>query len=408
MREVGEKQWLDALSRVLERSHLFQADELAGVIDEALAHLGIRMVLFLVDDEQRELRMVPQDDRPVAGPLPLEASLPGRSFRLVETVLMAGGDGWWVPVINGTDRLGVLGFAFADGLDPDDDLVRQRCETMAGLVGHLITVTSPKGDFLVRVRRARPMSDGAELLAQILPPMTVSCERLTVSAILEPRYDIGGDGYDYALDGDLARMAIFDGVGRGLRAGLAYTVAVTAARAARRAGKELYGQVRAADAALLEQFSDARFVTAVLGELNMGTGVLRYINAGHPAPLLLRAGKFIRELPGGRRMPLGLDDTRDHIGTEQLEPGDRLLLYTDGVIEARDARGDMFGVEALIDHAERHAAAGLPAPETLRRLARAVAAHHGGPAADDTTLVLAEWSPEAVRRSLPTVRRPAR
>jgi serine phosphatase RsbU (regulator of sigma subunit) len=149
-------------------------------------------------------------------------------------------------------------------------------------------------------------------------------------------------------------------------------------------------------------------VTAVLGELNMGTGVLRYINAGHPAPLLLRAGKFIRELPGGRRLPLGLDDTRDHIGTEQLEPGDRLLLYTDGVIEARDARGDMFGVEALIDHAERHAAAELPAPETVRRLARAVAAHHGGPAADDTTLVLAEWSPEAVRRSLPTGRRPAR
>jgi hypothetical protein len=408
MREAREKQWLDALSRVLERSHLFQADELAGVIDEALAHLGIRTVLFLVDEEQRELRVVPQDDGPVAGPIPLEASLPGRSFRLVETVLMAGGDGWWVPVINGTDRLGVLGFAFADGLDPDDDLVRQRCETMAGLVGHLITVTSPKGDFLVQVRRARPMSDGAELLAQILPPMTVSCERLTVSAILEPRYDIGGDGYDYALDGDLARMAIFDGVGRGLRAGLAYTVAVTATRAARRAGKDLYEQARAADAALLEQFSDARFVTAVLGELNMGTGALRYVNAGHPAPLLLRAGKFIRELPGGRRMPLGLDDTKDHIGTEQLEPGDRLLLYTDGVIEARDARGDMFGVEALIDHAERHAAAGLPAPETVRRLARAVAAHHGGPPADDTTLVLAEWSPEAVRRSLPTARRPVR
>jgi sigma-B regulation protein RsbU (phosphoserine phosphatase) len=404
MGESGEKLWLDALSRVLDRSHLFQADELTGAVGAALAPLGIRTLLFLVDDEQRALRMVPQDDRPVRGPLSLEASLPGRAFRLVETLPMADDSGWWVPVVNGTDRLGVLGFAGA--VDLHDNETRQRCETMAGLVGHLITVTAPKGDFLVQVRRARPMSNGAELLAQILPPMTVSCERLTISAVLEPRYDIGGDGYDYALDGALARMAIFDGVGRGLRAGLAYTVAVTATRAARRAGHDLYEQVRAADAALLEQFDDARFVTAVLGELNMDTGMLRYINAGHPAPLLLRDGKFIRELPSGRRMPLGLDDTRERVGAEQLEPGDRILLYTDGVVEARDAHGEFFGLEALIDLAERHAAAGLPAPETLRRLAHAVATHHGGPAADDTTLVLAEWSPEAARRNLPTVKLP--
>ncbi|MEU4245388.1 PP2C family protein-serine/threonine phosphatase [Actinoplanes sp. NPDC026619] len=406
MSDAGEALWLEALGRVLDRSHLFQGDELAGAVGAAMAPLGIRTVLYLVDEEQRDLRIVPQDARPVAGPLSLEASLPGRAFRLVETVLMAGGDGWWVPVVNGTDRLGVLGFTFADDVDRHDDLTRRRCQTIAGLVGHLITVTAAKGDYLMQVRRARPMSDGAELLSQILPPMTVSCKRLTLSAVLEPRYDIGGDGYDYALDGEFARMAIFDGVGRGLRAGLAYAVAVTATRAARRAGHDLHEQVRAADAALLEQFDDARFVTAVLGELNMATGVLRYINAGHPAPLLLRGGKFIRELPGGRRMPLGLNDTRERVGTEQLEPGDRLLFYTDGVIEARDANGAMFGVEALIDHAERHAADGLPAPEMLRRLARAVGAHHSGPAADDTTLVLTEWSPEAVHRSIPTLRHP--
>jgi sigma-B regulation protein RsbU (phosphoserine phosphatase) len=407
MSETAEKQWLEALSRLLDRSHLFQADELAGAVSAAVAHLGIRTVLYLVDDEQRALHMVPPGDRPGTGPLPLEASLPGRAFRLVETLPMADGNGWWVAVVNGTDRLGVLGFAFPGGFDRHDDLTRQRCETMAGLVGHLVTVTSPKGDFLVQVRRSQPMSNGAELLSQILPPMTISCERLTIGAILEPRYDIGGDGYDHTFDGDLARMAIFDGVGRGLRAGLAYTVAVTATRAARRAGHGLYEGARAADAALLEQFDDARFVTAVLGELNMGTGVLRYINAGHPAPLLLRGGKFIRELPGGRRLPLGLNDARERIGQEQLEPDDRLLLYTDGVVEARDANGDMFGLEALIDHAERHATAGLPAAETLRRLARAVTAHHEGPAADDTTLVLAEWSSQAAHRHVPTVRLPA-
>jgi serine phosphatase RsbU (regulator of sigma subunit) len=142
-------------------------------------------------------------------------------------------------------------------------------------------------------------------------------------------------------------------------------------------------------------------VTAVLAELNMDTGRLRYINAGHPAPVLLRAGRAVRELPGGRRMPLGLDDARVRIGEEGLEPGDRLLFYTDGVTEARDPDGEMFGVARLIEHAERHAAQGLPAAETLRRLAWAVARFHDGPAVDDATLVLAEWSSAAARRMVP-------
>ena len=77
------------------------------------------------------------------------------------------------------------------------------------------------------------------------------------------------------------------------------------------------------------------------------------------------------------------------------------MLHTDGITEARDASGEEFGVDRLIDHAERHAAAGLPAPETLRRLAHAVAGHHDGPAAADATLLLAEWSPTFVGRLLP-------
>ena len=84
-----------------------------------------------------------------------------------------------------------------------------------------------------------------------------------------------------------------------------------------------------------------------------------------------------------------------------MEPGDRLLLYTDGITEARNQAGELFGLQRLIDHTERHAAAFLPAAETLRRLAHAVASHHGGPADDDATLLLAEWSPDAAQRGLP-------
>jgi hypothetical protein len=401
MAASSEREWLDAISEVLNRSHLFQPDEFATAVAAAMARLGCRTRIFLADEGQRALRMVPQRGMPAADPIPIDGTLPGDVFCLVETTTTADGGALWVPMINGTDRIGVLEFVFADPVEAGDQLLRRRCETVAGLIGHLVTVTEPKGDSLFQVRRAEPMSAAAELLSQMLPPLTVSSERLVLSAVLEPRYHTGGDGFDYALDGPIARMMIFDGVGHGLRAGLAFTVAVVAIRAARRAGQDLYGQAQAADAALLDQFDDARFVTAIMAELDMDTGRLRYINAGHPAPILLRGGKAGPELSGGRRLPLGLRDDRLRIGEATLERGDRLLLYTDGVTEARDAAGEMFGVDRLIEQAEQHAAERLPAPETLRRLAQAVGAFHDGPAKDDATLVLAEWSLDAAQRNLP-------
>jgi phosphoserine phosphatase RsbU/P len=396
-----ESMWLNALSEVLDRSHLFQPDELANAVGTAVSRLGIRTTIYLVDDEQHGMHAIPQSDRDMPERIGLDDSLPGRAFRLVQSMPAENHSGWWVPMVNGTDRLGVIKFTSTDGVDLHDDVTRQRCQTLAGLVGHLITVTAPKGDFLYRLRRTRPMSIGAELLSQMLPPLTAGCERLALSAILEPCYDVGGDGFDYAIDGPQARMLVLDAVGHGLKAGLICTGAMAAIRAARRAGQDLNAQARAADAAILEQFAGGAFVTAVLAELDMDAGVLRYINAGHPAPLLLRTGHVVRELPAGRRMPLGIDDASVDVGEEMMEPGDRLLLYTDGITEARDPHGEQFGVDRLIDHTERHAAAGLPAAETLRRLAHAVAAHHDGPADDDATLLLAEWSPAAARRALP-------
>jgi sigma-B regulation protein RsbU (phosphoserine phosphatase) len=141
----------------------------------------------------------------------------------------------------------------------------------------------------------------------------------------------------------------------------------------------------------------------VLAELDLDSGRVRYLNAGHPAPLVLRGGRVARELGNGRRMPLGLDDPLVEIGEEMLEPQDRLLFYTDGVTEAQTPGGDRFGVGRLTDLAERHADAGLPAPETLRRLAHAVLEHQAGEPADDATLMLVQWSAAAALDTVPQV-----
>jgi serine phosphatase RsbU (regulator of sigma subunit) len=394
--------WLDAVEEVLALSHLWQPDQLADMINTALDRLGAQATIYQVDHEQRLLRPLPRSGRPTPEPPALDITLGGRAFTTVRS-LPAGGEvnRWWVPIINGTDRLGVVEFVLADGAAERDPRLQARLEMFAGLVGHLLTTTEPRGDHLQRMRRSRPMSTAAELLLTVLPPLTASTANLVVSAVLEPCYEVGGDGYDYALDGSRPQVLVLDAVGRGLKAGLACVVVVSAIRAARRAGCDLVQQARAADAALQEQFPDARFATAVLAELDVGTGRLRYLNAGHPPPLLLRGGRFVRELSGGRRMPLGVDDDAVEMATETLEPGDRLLVYTDGVTEARDADGEPFGVGRLLDFIQRHAVDGMPAPETLRRLAHAVAAHQQAPPADDATLLLLEWSRAAVAQVVP-------
>src|SRR5918993_5278148 len=96
--------WLEALSHLLDRSHLLQPDQLAGAVDDALSRVGIRTRMYLVDDEQRALRAVPGHDGPGPEPIPLEGSVPGRVFSLVQSMPTGDNRGWWVPIGNGTDR----------------------------------------------------------------------------------------------------------------------------------------------------------------------------------------------------------------------------------------------------------------------------------------------------------------
>ena len=392
-----------ALVDLLQRARLCQPDELPAEINAAVRPLGLTITIYLVDYEQHRLWPVIEPGAPRPEPLSVEGTLAGRAFGSVRTMMAGEADRperLWVPMIDASERLGVAEVILHE-VPADLPDLREFCETLVGLIGHLLTTKMPYGDTLEQVRRTRPMTSAAELLIASLPPLTFSCHRMVVSAVLEPSYDVGGDAYDYAVDGPLAQFMVLDAMGRGMRAALTCVVAIAAMRTARRENKGLFAMARAADSAVDEHFGDQRFITGVLGELEMDTGRLRYINAGHPAPLLLRHGKAVRVLTGGRRMPLGLNDSIVEVAEEILEPGDRLLLYTDGVIEARDDAGELFGTERLVDLAERSAVAELPAPETLRRLAHSVMEHQGGLPTDDATILLVEWSEKAAERTQP-------
>ena len=151
---------------------------------------------------------------------------------------------------------------------------------------------------------------------------------------------------------------------------------------------------------LASQFGPDKFVTGIVGELDVATGWWRWTTCGHPPTLLVRAGRVVKALDSVIGVPLGLGLLAEHpeIAQERLQPGDRLLLYTDGVIEARDADGAFFGTDRLVEFVARQASAGRPAAESLRRLNLAILGYQDGVLQDDATTVIVEWRTDEADR----------
>jgi hypothetical protein len=399
-------QWREALVDLVGRDRLAQPDEFPAVVNAAVAPLGVEITVYVVDQQQRTLRPVPQPGKQAPEPLTVDATIAGRAFMHVQTMSSPAGHDHparlWTPLLDGNERLGVLDIAVRDpNVDVDDAEFRSGCDLFSQLVGHLYATKIPYGDTLVTAKRTQRMSAASELVWRLLPPLTFACHRAVIAAVLEPCYEVGGDGFDYAVDDSTAFFAVFDTVGHDLRSGLGTATVLAAIRAARTDGADLRAMAHAADQALATFLPEMRFTTAVLGTLDLETGLLRYLNAGHPQPMLLRNGKVVTRLDGGRRLPLGLQGPRPEIAEEWLERGDRLLLFTDGVTEARRRGRQPFGEDRLIDLVRQHTAAGLPTPETLRRLCHAVLDHHDGAPTDDATLLFVEWSDNAGQRVTP-------
>lgn len=388
---------LAALVGLLSGAAAAPPERLPVLAEAAGEALGVRLVTYVVDYEQTRLVPLPSPSAADRGPLDVDATLAGRAFRHVQTVASEseGQPRLWVPLLDGAERLGVLDVMVQEHADLRDPGLRTQCEWVARLLGHLVVACAKRGDRLEVARRARERSVSAELLWSLLPATTAEAGGFTVACALEPSDDVGGDAFDYALSESGASLAIFDAMGHSLRAGLAAAATLAAYREARRRGHGLDQQAQSIDDVLAEQFPDA-FCTGVLAELDLASGRLRYLAAGHPPPLVMRDGRVVRALTAGRRLPFGIADRGWSLGEETLEPGDWLMLHTDGVTEARGADGEFFGERRLVDLLTREAAAGQPPPETVRRLAHAVLAHQHGVLQDDATVLLARWDRRVV------------
>ncbi len=396
---------LASLVELLDGTRGEPPERLARALVAAGAPIGVGLTAYLVDPEQRRLvPVLPPGER--RAPLEVASTLAGRAFRHVETLpAEAGGPRLWVPLLDGAERLGVLEVLVDRPDDLYDPALREQCRWIAAVAGHVVVSTTAYGDALDALRRSRPRTSAAELIWKLLPPLTASTREVEVAGLLEPAYAVGGDAFDYALSEDTATVSIFDAAGHSLLSGMVAAAALAAHRAARRAGAGLYEQARAIDDTVGDLFGKTScFVTGALLELDTVTGRLRYLTAGHPAPLLIRDGRVVKVLDGAHRPLFGILAARNlpvrvaapatvHIGEEFLQRDDCLLLYTDGLVEARDRDGECFGEDRLTDLVRRAAAAGQPTPETLRRLMHAVLDHQaGGVLQDDATAVLVRWN----------------
>jgi len=387
---------LEIIGDLLRRASVTPPDLLAADVASALQGAGAdHLVLYVVDYEQITLQpvgialdLLAEEPKGIG----VEGTMAGRSFQLQQVLTAETEHGWnvWTPVRERAERIGVLELGFP----AVDDHLLGLCDDLGLLVGHLVHTASRYTDLFDLRRRRRPMNLAAEMQWDMLmPPLAFSSPELAIAGLLEPAYVVAGDAFDYSLNGDLFDFAILDAMGHGVHSTLASTLALGGFRHGRRRGLELTVIAEQIDDALLEHFSGECFVTGHLCQLDVGTGVFRWVNAGHPPPLLIRGAKVVAEMKADSCLPLGLGIDVTQIGECHLQPRDRVLFYSDGVTEARPTGGAQFGVQRLIDDTEEFMGSSLPVAEVLRRLVKRLRQHRGAELEDDATLVFLEWQP---------------
>ncbi|OIJ68473.1 stage II sporulation protein E [Streptomyces mangrovisoli] len=390
---------LQMLRSLLSGSHTMAFEQLPSSVAEQAASAGFDDVRIYLADLQRDvLRLLTgkgldaaQEAAGAQADMPVEGTVAGRAYQYGHIVAGAGTEdgrqSWWVPLLDGTERLGVLRVTTAhhgDGLHQD-------MLTLASMVAMLVVSSRDTSDSHARMTRTQAMNVAAEMQWTLMPPRTYADNRVVIGAALEPAYEVGGDAYDYAVSGDTIHFSVFDAMGHDTSAGLTANLAVAACRNHRRQGTPLDQLGERVEQVLVEQFGHSRYVTGILADLDTRSGILTWVNRGHPPPLVIRGGRWSTLLKCPPSHPMGTDL---HLPTtvchEQLEPGDRLVLYTDGITEARVGRQE-FGLAHFIDFLVRHHSDGLPVPETLRRLIHSLLQHHNQQLQDDATILVCEW-----------------
>ena len=358
-------------------SHAASTNELAGL------GLGGHESVVRVDDDEQAV-VVPFDGGPV------EEALRTQSAQVIPPgsgpTGGAHGSRWVVlaPVTERGEVLGLLQLSLPSA--PDAETLAQ-----IGRIGHVLSfvviANRRHTDLFEWGQRGTPFTLPAEIQRRLLPAaFTCEAGAFTLSAWLEPAAAVGGDTFDYCLSRDVLHLSLTDAMGHGVASALTATLCVGSLRNKRRQGGSLLEQAAAANQALFDHAATTGsegFSTGMLGRLDLRTGALALVNAGHVAPYLCREGTT-EAVPLPVDVPLGMFPGTAYRSTAlALEPGDRLVLVTDGMLERGAATLDLV--------AEITGTRALHARETTRQLTDLVLQVSGRALADDATLLVLDW-----------------
>ena len=321
--------------------------------------------------------------RDTAERVPLLDSPQGRVLQgqAVEVVEEDGGAWVYAPVTSRGEAVGVLELRLPR---PPGARTVEDVGQAAHALAYIVIAGRRYTDLFEWGQRSLPLSLAAEIQHRLLPG-SYTCEagQFTLAAWLEPAGDVGGDTFDFSLGRDELYFSITDAMGHTVNAALLATLVIGSIRNGRRRSADLAEQARLAHAAIGEHTAGAQFVTGQLARIDLAAGTAEVINAGHPPPLRLRAG-VVDEVPLEPDPPLGaVPESSFHIQTLPLEPGDRLMFLTDGVLERDAATVDVRAV--LAASRDEHPR------EAVQHLIQAAVKASGGKLGDDATALCLDW-----------------
>lgn len=361
------------------------AAELAGMLDAT--HVSLLIANFSGSAVVR-LSHVGRGSRQQDGhnerveSLSLTDSIHGLVLFTQELQVTQDGEAWLVllPVTERGDAIGILELSLPDRPDSEtlDYLV-----AAAHALAYVLIASRRHTDLFEWAQRDVPFSLAAEIQRRLLPSAyTAEGGAFTIAGWLEPAHDAGGDTFDYSVDREYLYASITDAMGHSTAAALLATFAVGSLRNTRRSLASPVEQAEAVNAGLLAHADEDQFVTGLLLRIRLADGSAELVNAGHPLPYLLRDGHAVT-LDIATEPAFGVEPTRYTAQTLELQPGDRLLLVTDGYLERNAVRVDISGI--LGAHAGRHPR------QVVQELAQNVLAATDRNLRDDATAVCIDW-----------------
>jgi len=243
-------------------------------------------------------------------------------------------------------------------------------------------------DFIEAARRRKPTTPAAEIQQNLFPPRIARIAGAQLAGALLPSYEVGGDWFDFVENRDGAWLAIADAAGNGPNAAGLGAAALGALRAARRGGSGLQEALSLMHETVRRLGNPDFHVTALVARWRAATATFTWVNCGHPPAYRVDLADNLTELQGPRHPALGTGDDEPvfQLAECRLQPGERLILLTDGIIDRHTEDGGRFGVDGLRSALER--AESPTAAATAMAIQRAVTDSWTEPLEDDATVVV--------------------